>query len=380
MDPIALAAMLPFFSEQFANPGSITHESGRAVGQVVDEAMSSLAHYLGAEADEIVLTSGATESNNLALFGVVNHPRQKRRKIVSLATEHHAILDPLHRLAKTGFEVVYIPVRQRHEKIPGEVILKSLAEAIDDQTALVTIMMANNEIGTLQPMRKIAELCHQHDALLHTDATQAVGRVPVEVDELDVDLLSFSAHKFYGPKGIGGLYVRNRNRRVRLLPQIIGGGQQSNQRSGTLNSAGLVGMQVALRESLENLTADQARVVKLRRKFWDYLSRNIEGILLNGPELLSEPGNRLAGNLNFSLYPLEGQSVMLAAPELAISSGSACTSANPHPSHVLRGIGLSEDEARSSLRVGIGRFNTEAEIDAAGEMLVAAVKRLQEFL
>ncbi len=373
LDPVALEAMLPFFKQQFANPGSVTHQAGRQVAEDVQLAIARIANSIGAEADELVITSGATESNNLALQGVMHHPRNKRRKIVSVATEHKAILDPLKRLAQQGFEVELLTVQiQNGSGIFGQVEIDRLADAIDDSTALVSVMLANNEIGVIQPLLEISKLCRQHACWLHTDATQAVGQIEVNVDDLGVDLLSFSAHKFYGPKGVGGLFVRRRERPVRMQGQILGGGQQNNWRSGTLNSAGIVGMQAALQNTLSHLDEDRARVARLRNRLFARLSE-LPQIFLNGPPLQAE--HRLSGNLNCCFYPLEGQSLMLHTPELAISSGSACTSASPEPSHVLRAIGLTEDQARSSLRLGIGRFNTDDEVELAADMLVSTARR-----
>lgn len=395
IDPVALEAMLPFLRDQFANAGSVTHEAGRKVADHIDAAISSISASLGAEPDEMVITSGATESNNLALQGVMHHPRQKRRKIVSLVTEHKAILDPLKRLSQQGFEVQLIPVHpQRSESassesdtgvpagfpctlpIPGRLDWEQLCQAIDDSTALVSVMLANNEIGVLQPISEVAELCRQNGCYLHTDATQAVGRIPVDVDDLDVDLLSFSAHKFYGPKGVGGLFVRRRERTIRMQGQIVGGGQQHNWRSGTLNTAGIIGMQAALQSTLRTLEEDQRRIGALRDRLFERLEE-LPHTTLNGPRLNDRL--RLAGNLNCCFYPMEGQSLMLHTPDLAISSGSACTSANPEPSHVLRALGLSEDMTRSSLRFGIGRFNTPHEIEVAADMLVAAAEKVLHY-
>ncbi len=397
LDPEALAAMLPMMTEHFANAGSITHEAGREVAEIVDRSLNELCNLIGAAADELVITSGATESNNLALFGVCLHPRQKRRKIVSLVSEHKAVLDPLKRLEQIGFEVVLLPVADNNQSIPGQVDLDLMRAAIDDNTAIATVMLANNEIGTLQPLRQIAELCHQRGCLLHTDATQAVGRIAIDVDRLDVDLLSFSAHKFYGPKGVGGLFVRSRGRRVKLLGQIVGGGQQQNLRSGTLNSAGLVGMTAALRKCyrLNNwlvnsncVGLEQTSIAMLRNRLYERLRSSIDSLQINGPRMPATAEmhisdhelSRLAGNLNLCFYPIEGQSLMLELPTVAMSSGSACTSADPRPSHVLEAIGLSVEHSRSSLRFGVGRTNTEQEIDLAAEMLIAAARKLRKLL
>ncbi len=379
--------MLPLLGEQFANAGSVTHAAGRAVAAQIESAVADTARMIGAADDELVITSGATESNNLALLGACLHPRQTRRKVVSVVTEHKAILDPLTRLKQHGFAIELIPVHNRSTTTAGLIDLDALAAAVDDNTALVSVMLANNEIGLIQPLAQIAKLCRSAGCLLHTDATQAVGRMAVDVDELDVDLLSFSAHKFYGPKGVGGLFVRRRNRRVKLQAQIVGGGQQHNFRSGTLNTAGIIGMHAALVSCLHSLGEDQTRIIDLRRNLLESLQLHCPGLQLNGPIINTSIGNsltseliRLPGNLNCCFYPVEGQSLMLALPELAVSSGSACTSANPSPSHVLQAIGLSEDESRSSLRFGIGRFNTQSEIDQAASWLAEAHQQLRKLV
>lgn len=385
-------AMLPMFGEQFANAGSVTHQFGRDVGDIVQRAIEDIAHTIGGVGDELVITSGATESNNLALLGLCTHPRQKRRKIVSVVTEHRAVIDPLQRLSKLGFEIQWVGVCGQSESCPGLVDMEALAAAIDDDTAVVSLMLANNEIGVIQPLAEIAALCRQRGVWLHTDATQAVGRIEVDVDLLDVDLLSFSAHKFYGPKGVGGLYVRRRDRKVRLASQIVGGGQQHNIRSGTLNTAGIVGMQAALQLcKTENdwrgvLGAEPRwkRTARLRDLLWEQLSAQIPGVKLNGPSLtLPTPAAapvRLPGNLNCSFAPVEGQSLMLKTPNLAVSSGSACTSSEPGVSHVLTALGLSEDAARSSLRFGLGRSNTADEVKQAVQWLAAAVAELRDLI
>jgi cysteine desulfurase len=397
LDPAALSAMLPMLGEHFANAGSITHAAGRAVAAQIDAAIADMARMIGAADDELVITSGATESNNLALLGACLHPRQTRRKVVSVVTEHKAVLDSLSRLKQHGFEIELVPVTDRSMSTAGLIDMDALASAVDDRTALVSVMLANNEIGALQPLPQIAELCRATGCLLHTDATQAVGRMAVDVDALDVDLLSFSAHKFYGPKGVGGLFVRRRSRRVKMQAQIVGGGQQHNFRSGTLNTAGIVGMHAALASCLQSLDEDQIRIAKLRDRLLKSLKSHCPNMRLNGPMIsafrgISGTGNlesvelkhdqllRLPGNLNCCFYPVEGQSLMLALPDLAVSSGSACTSANPGPSHVLQAIGMSEEEARSSLRFGIGRFNTQTEIDQAASWLSESYEQLRKLI
>lgn len=373
--PEVLEAMLPLFQEQFANPGSITHELGREVQSLVEASQEMIATLLGAVAEEIVFTSGATEANNLALFGACLYSRQKRRKVLSFQTEHRAVLDPLLRLQQHGFEVEFLPVQSEASEQPGTVDLELLKQKLDSEVALVSVMLANNEIGTIQPLADIARLCRAQDVLLHCDAAQAVGRLPVNVDELDVDLLSFSAHKFHGPKGIGGLYVRQRDRRVRLQPQIVGGGQQNNRRSGTLNAPAVVGMAAALNLST---SLPSAAIHTLRDRLYEGLLKAIPTLQLNGPALNSPL--RAGENLNCSFYPLEGQGLMLEASELAVSSGSACTSADPTPSHVLQAIGLTEDQARSSLRFGLDRYTTAEEIDQAIGLLVEAAAKLRKLI
>jgi cysteine desulfurase len=378
--PEVIAAMLPMMETHYANPGSTTHHAGRLVSELVHAAIERIGAYFNAGSEEIVVTSGATESNNLALFGVALHPKQKRRSIVTLATEHRALLDPLVRLQKMGFEVIRLPVLQNGHDQAGMVELDRLASAIGSDTALVSVMMANNEIGIIQPVREIAKLCAAYEVPLHTDASQAVGRLPIDVQSLGVDLMSFSAHKFYGPKGIGGLYVRQTPSPIRLYPQILGGGQQSNLRSGTLNSVGIVGMAKAIELLDSNSAWELDSQERMRNMLWRLLNDRIDGLTLNGP--IWKPGERVArlvNNLNVCFPKVEGQSLMLEVPELSVSSGSACTSAEPHPSHVLLEIGLSIDQARSSLRFGMGRFNTEEEIQQSADWLCSAHSKLASF-
>lgn len=380
MDPAVIEAMLPMMDLHYANPGSTTHRAGRMVGELVEDAVQRIAAFFNAERDEIVVTSGATESNNLALFGVAMHPKQKRRSIVSLVTEHRALLDPLARLEKLGFEIIRLPVLQNGHPESGRVELDRLANSLSDNTALVSIMLANNEIGTVQPMREIAELCRRFEIPLHTDASQAVGRIPIDVQALGVDLLSFSAHKFYGPKGIGGLIVRQFPTPVVLQPQILGGGQQWNLRSGTLNSTGIVGMAKALDLCGQGMESEMAIQEELRNSLWLLLNERIAGLCLNGPSLGHRNNKtRLSNNLNVCFPKVDGQSIMLALPDLAVSSGSACTSAEPHPSHVLLGIGLSIDQARSSLRFGLGRYTSPSDILTAADWLSEAYAKLAVF-
>lgn len=412
VDPAVIDAMLPLMATAYANPGSVSHRAGRDVAEQIEHSTTIIADSIHAAPDEIVYTSGATESNNLALFGFALHPKQTRRKIISMSTEHRALLDPLARLQKLGFEIVQIPCipsdcpdnDQSGTNFPGIncsgiIDLERCLAAIDDRTALVSVMLANNEIGTIQPIETIAKHCAQFGVAVHTDASQAVGKIPIDVQSLGVDLLSFSAHKFYGPKGIGGLYVRsNSSGSVRLQPQILGGGHQRNMRSGTLNSAGIIGMAKALEICQQRMHTDRMHYAKLRNRLWQLLTDRIDGLLLNGPRIDTSQNSppktplsttqtsatrktvtdhedayrstdRLDGNLNVCFPKVDGQSMMLALPDLAVSSGSACTSAEPHPSHVLLGIGRTADQARASLRFGIGRFNTIDEIDMAADWI-----------
>ena len=367
-DARVVDAMLPWLTESFGNPHSDSHEFGRTAATGIGTAMNSIAASIGAPADNLVITSGATESVLLAIRGVCTYPRQQRRTIVTVATEHPAVLDVTAELAREGFEVKMIGV-----DASGLVDLNRLREAMSDDVALVTIMWANNEVGTVAPMKEIADITHQHGAILHSDGTQAIGRIDVNVREADVDLVSGSAHKFYGPKGIGFLTVGNGNRRVRIRPTMVGGGQQRGRRGGTMNPAGVIAMAKALELCVAE-SSDRQRIHKLRDRLWTGLSARIGSLRLNGLPLKDD--RRLAGNLNVMLSNIEGESWMAAAPDVAFSSGSACSSVDPTPSHVLLAMGLTESEARRSVRFGIGRLNDEAEIDAAIDALVEAHQRL----
>ncbi|NNE00973.1 MAG: cysteine desulfurase [Pirellulaceae bacterium] len=373
-DPRAVEVMLPYFSEHFGNPHSGSHEFGRRAAAGVDAALHDIAKVLNVPTESIVFTSGATESNNLAIRGVCLHPRQKRRHIVTVTTEHPAVLDVFDEMEQEGFRVTRVGVLQRGDPQAGVVDLNELADAVDDDTALVSVMWANNEIGAIAPISEIADICHERGALLHSDATQAVGRIPVDVKTTDIDLLSATAHKLYGPKGSGILIVGNSNRRVRLKPQITGGGQQHHLRSGTVNPAGAVGFAAALQLCVREMDAAQEKTRELRKMLLDNLSSEIAGLIINGPEIEGE--HRLAGNLNMILPGIEGSAWMSATPDVAFSSGSACSSVEPKPSHVLTAIGVSESEARRSVRFGVGRFNTPEEIQHASEKLNASYKRV----
>ncbi len=379
LDPRVTARLQEWQAIHYANAGSLAHTAGRAVREEVDRALAAIGQLLGCSAEELVITSGATESNNLALLGFCLHPRQRRRRIVSVRTEHRAVLDPLEQLARAGFEIDWLEVYPQGHPQCGLIDLNDAQRKIDDSVAMVSVMLANNEIGVIQPLAELARLCRAHDVCLHSDATQALGHLDVDVETLDIDLLSFSAHKFYGPKGVGGLYVRERRRRIRLLPQIFGGGQQDNRRAGTLNSPGIVAMAWALQLCREEGIVEGRRLRELRQLLWNRLDQASAGeVAINGPPL--EPPYRLDRNLNCRWRRVEGQSLMLACPELCVSSGSACTSTDPRPSHVLQAITLSEEEARCSLRFGLGRFTTLEEIETAAEQLNRAYQQLRRLV
>jgi cysteine desulfurase len=377
VDPRVVQAMLPFFDTQFGNAGSISHAFGWQARDAVDDARANIAAAIGAEPKDIVFTSGATESNNLAIRGVCERPKRVGNHLVSVVTEHKAVLDPLARLARRGFDVTLLPVRSDGDRAAGLIDLDQLTAAIRDETLLVSVMLANNEIGAIPPLAEIGRICKEKGVLLHSDATQAVGKIPVDVEALQVDLLSFSAHKMYGPKGIGALYVRRRGPRVRLEPQIHGGRQEQGLRSGTLNVPGIVGLATALELCVADMADETERLRRMRDRLFVGLQERLFDVELNGPTL-DERDWRLPNNLNASFAYVDGEALMMSMRDLAVSSGSACTSAEPEPSHVLRALGLSDDRTRASLRFGLGRFTTDEEIDVAIELVADAVRRLRQ--
>jgi cysteine desulfurase len=377
VDPRVVDAMLPYFTDRYGNAGSTSHAFGWAAKDAVDAARTFVAAALNASPREIVFTSGATESNNLAIRGVCERARRRGQHLISVVTEHRAVLDPFTKLARRGFEVTHLSVRPHGTADAGTLDLDQLAAAIRDDTCLVSVMLANNEIGVLQPLAEIGRLCKQREVLLHTDATQAVGKIPVDVEQLQVDLMSFTAHKIYGPKGMGALYVRSRNPQVRLESQMDGGRQESGRRSGTLNVPGIVGFAEALRLCLEEMPAEQERLRQLRDRLFAGLGERVANVALNGPAL-ERTDLRLGGNLNCNFADVDGEALMLSMRDLAVSSGSACTSADPEPSHVLRALGLGDDLTRASLRFGLGRFNTAEEVEFAIQTVADAVQRLIE--
>ncbi len=390
-DPRVVEAMLPYFSQEYGNPGS-GHSYGETASGDVERARAAIAENLGAEPREIVFTSGATESNNLSLRGVAERnqrrAKQPRNHFVSVRTEHKAVLEPLERLAARGCEVTLLEVELYQSARAGWLDPQKVADALRDETALVSVMLANNEIGVIQPLAEIAEICHRRGVLLHCDATQAVGKMPVDVGELGVDLMSFSAHKIYGPKGVGALFVRQRDPIVRLEPQITGGGQQEGRRGGTLNTAGIVGFAKALELCAAGMADESRRLAALRDRLWHGLCVRLGEIQLGGPTLdeadaagnsLRPLGNlRLPGNLNLALGDVDGEALLLSMGNLALSTGATCSSTDPGPSHVLLALGMSEDLARSSLRFGLGRFNTAAEVETAIETVAVHVDRLRQ--
>jgi cysteine desulfurase len=380
VDPRVVEAMLPYFTEVYGNPHSV-HEFGHQARDDVDAARAAIAAAIGADAKEIVFTSGATESNNLAIRGVAERDRRRGDHVISVMTEHKAVLDPLARLARRGYDITLLSVEQHGSRRAGWLDPQKIADALQDDTCLVSVMLANNEIGVIQPLAEIVQACKSRGVLLHCDATQAVGKIPVDVTKLGVDLMSFSAHKIYGPKGIGALYVRRRDPIVRLDAQIMGGGQQEGRRSGTINVPGVIGLATALRLCLEELPSEINRLTLLRDELAAAIMGQLDNVELCGPALDKQSADgtplRLPGNLNLTFGNVDGEALLLAMGNLAVSSGAACTSVDPDPSHVLRALGLSDDAARSSLRFGLGRFNNESDVDAAVQRVTSAVKKLR---
>ncbi len=368
MDRRVLDAMLPYFTERFGNPASSNHAYGWEAEAAVTGARATIAEAIGATPEEIVFTSGATEANNLAIKGVAEAYFNKGRHIITVATEHRAVLDPCKYLQTLGFEVTYLPVQS-----DGLLDLDLLEKAIRDDTILVSVMAANNEIGVLQPLSEIGRICRDREVLLHTDAAQAVAKIPLDVESMKIDLMSLTAHKVYGPKGIGALYVRRRNPRVRLASQIQGGGQERGMRSGTLYTPQIVGFATAIELGRAEIDSESARQIQLRERLWAKLSQ-LEKIYLNG-----HLTQRLPGNLNVSIEEVDGSALLLGLQStVALSSGSACSSAGTTSSHVLSALGRSEALASASLRFGIGRFNTVEEIDLVADRAIATIRSLRQ--
>jgi cysteine desulfurase len=368
VDPRVLEAMLPYFTERFGNAASRNHAFGWQAEEAVDVARKQIAELIGASAKDIVLTSGATESDNLAIKGVAEMYRKKGNHIITAVTEHKAVLDTCKRLEKQGCEVTYLRVQR-----DGLIDLDELAHAITDKTILVTIMLVNNEIGVIQPVAEIGRIARERGVLFHTDAVQAAGKLPVDVDALNVDLASLSAHKMYGPKGVGALYVRRKNPRVLVAPIIDGGGHERGMRSGTLNVPGIVGFGKAAEICRQEMAAESARVRALRDRLNDGLHRHLDELHVNG-----SLEHRVVNNLNISFAYVEGESLLMGISDIAVSSGSACTSASLEPSYVLKALGTGDDLAHSSIRFGLGRFNTEEEVDYVVQRVTEVVTRLRE--
>ncbi|HQU33692.1 MAG TPA: aminotransferase class V-fold PLP-dependent enzyme [Thermoanaerobaculaceae bacterium] len=367
VDPRVLDAMLPCFSDHFGNAASRTHPYGWAAAKLAEGARARIAAAIGAHPEEIVFTSGATEANNLAIKGFAHTVRDHRGHIVTCATEHKAVLDPCAALAREGFSVTVLAVDS-----DGRLDPQRVAEALTPQTGLVSLMLANNETGTIHPIAAIAALCRERGVVLHCDATQAAGKVPVDVNALGVDLLSLSAHKLYGPKGIGALYVRRRTPRLHLVPILDGGGHEQGMRSGTLNVPGIVGFARALEIALEAIPAESASLAALRDRLQDAICSRLQAVTVNG-----DAAHRLPNTLNLSFAGVDGAALLVGVREAAVASGSACTSADPKPSHVLLAMGRSKALANASLRFSLGRGNTSKDVETVADAVVREVARLR---
>ena len=368
VDPRVLEAMLPHFTTQFGNAASRTHRFGWEAEAVVEDSRETIADLIGADAKEIVFTSGATESDNLAIKGVAEYYERRGKHIVTTQIEHKAVLDSCKRLEKQGYEVTYVPAGT-----DGIVDPDDIKNALTDKTVLVSVMLANNEVGTIQPITEIGKITRERGVLLHCDAVQGIGKTPFDVKAMNVDLASITAHKIYGPKGVGALYVRRSKPRVRLVAQIDGGGHERGMRSGTLNVPGVVGLAKACEIMKREGAEDAERIRKMRDSLHQQLMKELDEVILNG-----HPDSRLCGNLNVSFAFVEGEGLMMAIKDVAVSSGSACTSASLEPSYVLRSMGLDEDLAHSSIRFGLGRFNTQEEVDYVADLVTAKVKKLRD--
>eukprot|EP00963_Diacronema_lutheri_P001645 scaffold109_cov368-Pavlova_lutheri.AAC.4 len=367
VDPRVLDAMIPFFVDMYGNPHSRTHLYGWESEDAVEVARKRVAQLVGANEKEIIFTSGATESNNVAIKGIAQFYKGKKNHVITTQTDHKCVLDSCRYLQQEGWDVTYLKVQPN-----GLIDMKDLEEAIRPDTALVSIMAVNNEIGVIQPLEDIGKLCRKKKVFFHTDAAQALGKVPIDVDSMNIDAMSLSGHKIYGPKGVGALYVR-RKPRVRLVPQMSGGGQERGLRSGTLPTANVVGFGMACQVAMEDMQSDYDHAVRLRDRLLDGIMSQLEHVVLNG-----SPEHRYPGNVNLSFGYVEGESLLMGLKQIAVSSGSACTSASLEPSYVLRALGVDDELAHSSIRFGIGRFTTEGEVDRAVELTVSAVNKLRE--
>jgi cysteine desulfurase len=366
VDPRVLAAMTPWFTEKFGNAASVNHAYGWEAADAVEAAREQIARLLNSSAKNVVFCSGATEANNLAIKGLLK-AASGGNQLITNAAEHRSVLDPARRLQRAGFEVIALPVDQDARVDPDEV-----ANAMGPATRLVSVMLANNEVGTINPIAQIGRICRERGVLLHVDAVQAIGRLPVDPAELNADLLTLTAHKLYGPKGVGALWIRRDGPRIPIEAQIDGGGHERRLRSGTLPVPLIVGFGVACEIARESLADESLRIRQLRDRLWAGLCERVDGLHLNG-----HPEYRLAGNLNVSVEGVDGDALMMGFKDIAVSSGSACTSADPEPSHVLRAMGRSDALTRASLRFGLGRFNTAAEIEYAVGYVAETVDRLR---
>ena len=358
---------MPYFTHQFGNPHSRSHSYGWEAEEGVEKARGQVAKLIGADEKEVIFTSGATESNNLAIRGVAEFYKDRKNHIVTTVTEHKCVLDTCRHLEQQGFEVTYLPVQKN-----GLIDLEALRAAVTDKTVVVSVMAVNNEIGVIQPLAEIGKICREKKAFFHTDAAQAAGKIPLDVEAMNIDLMSISGHKIYGPKGIGALYVR-RKPRVRLVPLIVGGGQERGFRSGTLPTPLCVGLGEAAEIAMNEMEGEAKRLAKLQARMLKGLQDRLPEIFVNG-----DLEHRIPGNLNISFAYVEGESLMMGIKNLAVSSGSACTSASLEPSYVLRALGVEEELAHTSLRIGLGRFTTEHEVDTAVDELVRHVNKLRE--
>jgi cysteine desulfurase len=366
MDPRVLEAMMPYFTYKFGNPHSRSHSYGWEAEEGVEKARGQVAKLIGADEKEVIFTSGATESNNLAIRGIAEFYKDRKNHIVTTVTEHKCVLDTCRHLEQQGFDVTYLPVQKN-----GLIDLEVLRAAVTDKTVVVSIMAVNNEIGVIQPLAEIGKICREKKAFFHTDAAQAAGKIPLDVEAMNIDLMSISGHKIYGPKGIGALYVR-RKPRVRLVPLIVGGGQERGFRSGTLPTPLCVGLGEAAEIAMKEMDAESKRLAKLQARMLKGLNAKLTDIHVNG-----DLEHRIPGNLNIGFAYVEGESLMMGIKGLSVSSGSACTSASLEPSYVLRALGVEEDMAHTSLRIGLGRFTTEQEVDTAVDELVRHVNKLR---
>ncbi len=367
-DPRVLEMMLPFFTEKFGNAASRNHTFGWEAEEAVEVARKQIAHLIHADAKELIFTSGATESDNLALQGVVEMYREKGNHIITSSTEHRAVIDTAKYLEKKGIKVTFLPVDKAGMVSPDDV-----RNAITDQTILISIMMANNEIGTINPVAAIGKVAKEKGVLFHCDATQGVGKIPVNVQEMGIDLMSFTAHKIYGPKGVGALYVRRKAPRVRLEAMMYGGGHERGMRSGTLAVPLIVGFGKACELCEQEMSTESVRMAKMRDRLQEGIMKGMDEVYLNG-----HPTERLPNNLNISFAYVEGEALLMGVKEIALSSGSACTSATLEPSYVLRALGVGSDLAHSSIRFGLGRFNTDEEVEYTIDRMIKAVTHLRE--